>query len=106
MTRSQTPARASVTHSSNGRPASSAPALSLPNRLLFPPARTSPVSAAAMRPSLVDGPSHAPVDSRASLRPLEECLKAAVLRAGGRFAVEEVPDPVPTGRQAVLRVTY
>ena len=33
-------------------------------------------------------------------------MKAAVLRAGGRFAVEEVPDPVPTGRQAVLRVTY
>ncbi|MEO8540322.1 MAG: alcohol dehydrogenase catalytic domain-containing protein [bacterium] len=33
-------------------------------------------------------------------------MKAAVLRAGGRFAVEEVPDPVPTGRQAVIRVTY
>ncbi|MBI2764660.1 MAG: alcohol dehydrogenase catalytic domain-containing protein [Chloroflexi bacterium] len=33
-------------------------------------------------------------------------MKAAVLRAGGRFAVEDVPDPVPTGRQAVLRVTY
>jgi (R,R)-butanediol dehydrogenase/meso-butanediol dehydrogenase/diacetyl reductase len=33
-------------------------------------------------------------------------MKAAVLRAGGRFAVEEIADPVPTGRQAVLRVTY
>jgi (R,R)-butanediol dehydrogenase/meso-butanediol dehydrogenase/diacetyl reductase len=33
-------------------------------------------------------------------------VKAAVLRAGGRFAVEELPDPVPTGRQAVIRVTY
>ena len=33
-------------------------------------------------------------------------MKAAVLRAGGRFAVEELPDPVPTGRQAVIRVTY
>lgn len=33
-------------------------------------------------------------------------MKAAVLRDGGRFVVEEVPDPVPTGRQAVLRVTY
>jgi (R,R)-butanediol dehydrogenase / meso-butanediol dehydrogenase / diacetyl reductase len=33
-------------------------------------------------------------------------MRAAVLRDGGRFAVEEVPDPVPTGRQAVLRVTY
>jgi (R,R)-butanediol dehydrogenase/meso-butanediol dehydrogenase/diacetyl reductase len=32
-------------------------------------------------------------------------MKAAVLR-GGRFAVETFPDPVPTGRQAVLRVTY
>jgi (R,R)-butanediol dehydrogenase/meso-butanediol dehydrogenase/diacetyl reductase len=33
-------------------------------------------------------------------------MRASVLRAGGRFAVEELPDPVPTGRQAVLRVTY
>jgi (R,R)-butanediol dehydrogenase/meso-butanediol dehydrogenase/diacetyl reductase len=33
-------------------------------------------------------------------------MKAAVLREGGRFAVEEVADPEPTGRQAVLRVTY
>jgi (R,R)-butanediol dehydrogenase/meso-butanediol dehydrogenase/diacetyl reductase len=33
-------------------------------------------------------------------------VKAAVLRAGGRFAVEELPDPVPTGRQAVIRVRY
>jgi threonine dehydrogenase-like Zn-dependent dehydrogenase len=33
-------------------------------------------------------------------------MRAAVLRAGGRFAVEQVPDPVPTGRQAVIRVTY
>jgi (R,R)-butanediol dehydrogenase/meso-butanediol dehydrogenase/diacetyl reductase len=32
-------------------------------------------------------------------------MKAAVLR-GGRFAVETLPDPVPMGRQAVLRVTY
>ena len=33
-------------------------------------------------------------------------MKAAVLKEGGRFAVEELPDPVPTGRQAVLRVIY
>lgn len=33
-------------------------------------------------------------------------MRAAVLRAGGRFAVEQLPDPVPAGRQAVLRVTY
>ena len=33
-------------------------------------------------------------------------MRAAVLQAGGRFAVEELPDPVPTGRQAVLRVIY
>jgi len=33
-------------------------------------------------------------------------MRAAVLRAGGRFAVEQLPDPVPTGRQAVLRVSY
>lgn len=33
-------------------------------------------------------------------------MRAAVLRAGGRFAVEQLPDPVPTGRQAVLRVIY
>lgn len=32
-------------------------------------------------------------------------MKAAVLRQG-RFAVEDIPDPQPTGRQAVLRVTY
>lgn len=32
-------------------------------------------------------------------------MRAAVLRAG-RFTVEELPDPVPTGRQAVVRVTY
>ena len=33
-------------------------------------------------------------------------MRAAVLQAGGRFAVKELPDPVPTGRQAVLRVIY
>lgn len=33
-------------------------------------------------------------------------MKAAVLRAGGRFVVEELADPVPAGRQAVIRVTY
>lgn len=33
-------------------------------------------------------------------------MKAAVLRDGGRFVVEETPDPVPSGRQAVMRVTY
>ena len=33
-------------------------------------------------------------------------MRAAVLRDGGRFRVEDVPDPVPTGRQAVLRVIY
>ncbi len=32
-------------------------------------------------------------------------MKAAVLRQG-RFAVEEIPDPEPTGRQVVLRVIY
>ncbi len=33
-------------------------------------------------------------------------MKAAVLRDGSRFTVEELPDPVPTGRQAVIRVVY
>lgn len=33
-------------------------------------------------------------------------MRAAVLRAGSHFTVEELPDPVPTGRQAVLRVIY
>jgi (R,R)-butanediol dehydrogenase/meso-butanediol dehydrogenase/diacetyl reductase len=33
-------------------------------------------------------------------------LKAAVLREGSRFVVEEIPDPEPTGRQVVMRVTY
>ncbi len=33
-------------------------------------------------------------------------MRAAVLKDGGRFAVEDIPDPIPTGRQAVLRVTY
>lgn len=33
-------------------------------------------------------------------------MRAAVLQEGGRFAVQEVPDPVPTGSQVVIRVTY
>ncbi|MCC7364434.1 MAG: alcohol dehydrogenase catalytic domain-containing protein [Dehalococcoidia bacterium] len=33
-------------------------------------------------------------------------MRAAVLKSGGRFAVEDVPDPVPAGRQAVIRVIY
>lgn len=33
-------------------------------------------------------------------------MRAAVLQEGGRFAVQELPDPEPSGRQAVIRVTY
>lgn len=33
-------------------------------------------------------------------------MRAAVLQKDGRFAVEEVARPAPTGHQAVLRVTY
>lgn len=33
-------------------------------------------------------------------------MKAAVLREGSRFVVEDLPDPTPTGRQVVIRVTY
>ncbi|GAB4324167.1 MAG: (R,R)-butanediol dehydrogenase [Dehalococcoidia bacterium] len=33
-------------------------------------------------------------------------MRAAVLQDGGRFAVQELPDPEPRGHQAVIRVTY
>ncbi len=33
-------------------------------------------------------------------------MRAAVLQEGGRFAVRDVPEPEPSGHQAVLRVTY
>jgi (R,R)-butanediol dehydrogenase/meso-butanediol dehydrogenase/diacetyl reductase len=33
-------------------------------------------------------------------------MRAAVLEPGGRFSVKEVPNPEPSGNQAVLRVTY
>lgn len=33
-------------------------------------------------------------------------MKAAVLREGSRFVVEDRPDPVPAGRQVAIRVTY
>lgn len=33
-------------------------------------------------------------------------MRAAVLQDGGRFTVQDLPDPRPAGRQAVLRVIY
>lgn len=33
-------------------------------------------------------------------------MRAAVLEPGGRFSLKQLPDPQPTGHQAVLRVAY